>query len=267
MVNFINMTSASRPHAASPAFEFDQVRLDLDGEKLLENVSFKVPKQGIFALMGPSGSGKTLLLKLMAGLLSPSQGKVLVNEKNPWSLTEAQRHELYFQVGMLFQKNALFDSLSVGENVAFPLREKTRLSETEIDQRVTEYLSHVGLLEARHLGISEISGGMQKRLGIARALALQPTTVLYDDPTAGLDPITSRKIMMLIVKLQKQQGATAVIVTNDVLRAFEVADQIAFTFEKSLVFTGNVTETKKHPSRLVQQFIRGDVEGPLSEST
>lgn len=215
--------------------------------------------------MGPSGQGKSVLLKVLAGLLLPDQGQVLIDGRDLHDMSEADRHRLMRSMGMLFQKNALFDSLSVAENVAFPLRETTNLSASEIEAKVSYFLEAVGLSHVRQLYPDEISGGMQKRLGIARALALEPRIILYDDPTAGLDPITSRKIVDLILELQKKNSATVVAVTNDMARAFQLADRLALVTKGELVVTGSVEETRRHPDPRVQQFIRGQLEGPLTE--
>src|SRR5262249_39844909 len=150
----------------------------------------------------------------------------------------------------------LFDSLTCAENVAFPLRETTNLNEEQIQTKVDFFLEAVGLSHARNLCPDEISGGMQKRLGIARALALSPQIVFYDDPTAGLDPITSRKIVDLILQLQKELKSTVIAITNDMNRAYQMADRIAMVVEQELVMTGSVEETKNHADLRVQQFIR-----------
>jgi phospholipid/cholesterol/gamma-HCH transport system ATP-binding protein len=169
-------------------------------------------------------------------------------------------------MGMLFQKNALFDSLTVGENIAFPLREKTALSEAEIQAKVEYFLEAVGIGHARALFPDEISGGMQKRLGIARALALAPKIVLYDDPTAGLDPITSRRIIDLVLRLREENKSTVVAVTNDMARAYQMADRIAVVVDGEVIVTGNKAQTLAHKDPRVIQFVRGELEGPLTEA-
>jgi phospholipid/cholesterol/gamma-HCH transport system ATP-binding protein len=158
----------------------------------------------------------------------------------------------------------LFDSLSVLENVAFPLRETTSLQENEIRERACSFLEHVGLKQAKDLYPDEISGGMQKRLGIARALALNPEIVFYDDPTAGLDPITSKRIMDLIINLKKESNATIVTITNDMNRAFQLADRIAMVVETEIIETGTVDDTRASTDIRVLQFIHGLLQGPLT---
>jgi phospholipid/cholesterol/gamma-HCH transport system ATP-binding protein len=167
---------------------------------------------------------------------------------------------------MLFQKNALFDSLTVSNNVAFALRELAHSDEAEIQSIVLKFLDAVGILHAKDLFPDEISGGMQKRLGIARALALDPKIIFYDDPTAGLDPITSRKIIELILQMQTKSNATVVAVTNDMTRAYQLADRMVMVVDKSVVITGNKSETLAFKDPRVAQFIRGSLEGPLTES-
>ncbi|MGZ3723546.1 MAG: ABC transporter ATP-binding protein, partial [Bdellovibrionales bacterium] len=175
---------------ATGQLALNDVSMSFGGSAVLKKVSVQVAPGECLVLVGPSGKGKTVVLKLFAGLLAPSQGKVMVDGEDLNGLSRARQEKLLLQMGMLFQKNALFDSLTVGENIAFPLREKTSLSEAEIQDKVSYFLEEVGIAHARTLFPDEISGGMQKRLGIARALALAPKIVLYDDPTAGLDPIT-----------------------------------------------------------------------------
>lgn len=166
-------------------------------------------------------------------------------------------------MGMLFQKNALFDSLTVGDNVAFPLREATRSEENQIQALVQRGLDSVGLSHAEKLFPDEISGGMQKRVGIARAQALDPEYLFYDDPTAGLDPITSRKIIELIIQLQERKRATVFVVTNEVARAYQVGHRLWFVEGRSVRDLGSPDEAKRSKDPKVQQFLRGEAQGPL----
>lgn len=241
--------------------------IDFGDGHLLKDVSLQIPRGESVVLIGPSGFGKSVVLKLFAGLLRPTQGRVLVEGRDLHALKESERAELMLKMGMLFQKNALFDSLTVAENIAFPLREKTSLTEGEIQKRVTFFLEAVAIPHARDLYPDEISGGMQKRLGIARALALQPQIVLYDDPTAGLDPITSRRIIELILQLRREQKSTVVAVTNDMARAYQLADRICMVVDSELILTGGKEETLKHKDPRVAQFVRGQLEGPLTETS
>lgn len=240
------------------------VRVTFDGRDVLRDVRLAVRAGECFVIVGPSGEGKTVLLKTLAGLITPQDGEVRVKNADWRTLRGAERLNVLKSMGMLFQKNALFDSLTCGENIAFPLRETTDLDESQIQTKVEQFLEAVGLPHARALYPDEISGGMQKRLGIARALALRPEIILYDDPTAGLDPITSRKIIELILRLRTEDGSTVVAITNDMNRAFQMADRIGMVVGGTLLITGTPAETKAHPDPRVQQFIHGAAEGPLT---
>jgi phospholipid/cholesterol/gamma-HCH transport system ATP-binding protein len=249
---------------ALPAIELREVSISFSGESILEKVSLSVFQGETLVLIGSSGQGKSILMKVMAGLVPPQSGEVLIDGENILTASVARRQELMCKMGMLFQKNALFDSLSNYENIAFPLREVTDLSEEKIEQTVDQYLQAVGLNTAKHLFPDEISGGMQKRLGIARALALNPQLIFYDDPTAGLDPITSRKIIELIIDLKKRNNSTVVAVTNEMSRAYQMADRIAMVVDRSVVITGNVQQTKESNDPRVHQFVHGELAGPLT---
>jgi phospholipid/cholesterol/gamma-HCH transport system ATP-binding protein len=251
---------------ASVQLELRDVTVAFDGKPILDRVSLTVGVGESVVLIGPSGQGKTLILKLLAGLIEPDSGEALVNGEILGRLPTTKRDKIRLTMGMLFQRNALFDSLTVFENVAFPLREKAALAEAAIRARVEEYLGYVGLADARDLRPDEISGGMQKRLGIARALALEPKIVFYDDPTAGLDPITSRQVVDLINELQRRRRSSLVAVTNDMARAYQLADRIVMVVDGELIVTGSPAETRHHPDPRVAQFTRGLLDGPLSGS-
>ena len=244
--------------------EIKDLSIAFANRKILSQVNLKIREQESLVIIGPSGAGKSVLLKIIAGVLRADSGELKIAQKNIWQISEQERVNVYRQLGMLFQKNALFDSLSVGENIAFPMRETTLLSESEINKSVDYYLEAVGIAHAKNLFPDEISGGMQKRLGIARALALKPKILLYDDPTAGLDPITSRNIANLILDLKKQRGSTILSVTNDMNRAFQMADKIAMIVDSEIILMNSVEEAKKSSDARVQQFINGNLQGPLS---
>ncbi len=231
---------------------------------VLKSINLEIQAGESFVIVGPSGQGKTTLLKTMSGLVSPRNGKVFVEQKDWSTLSSKERLPLLKKVGILFQKNALFDSLTCVQNISFPLRETTALSDWEITKKAEYFLDAVGIHHARDLYPDEISGGMQKRLGIARALALDPEIIFYDDPTAGLDPITSRKIIDLIMTLKKEKGSTVVAITNDMNRAFQMADRIGMVVDQELLITGTPAETKNHTDPRVHQFIRGLLAGPLT---
>ncbi len=240
-----------------PFIELRGVSLEIAGETLLQDVHLAVGRGEAVTIMGPSGEGKSILLKIIAGLIEPTSGEVLIEGRNRSELSMSERSEFGRQTGMLFQRNALFDSLTALENVNFPQVETLGLAEVEAEGVSRRLLDAVGLAEAAERYPSEISGGMQKRLGIARALSLAPSLILYDDPTAGLDPITSRKIIRLIKDLQNRDQATLVLVTNELSRAFQIADRMAFVFRGNLVVTGSVEETRSSVDPRVSSFLRG----------
>lgn len=251
---------------ASPVLELKSVSLKFGDTTILKDVSLAVNRSEALVLIGPSGHGKSCLLKLFAGILPPTSGEVFVEGQNFLKLKEVERDVLRRKMGMLFQKNALFDSLTSGENVGFALNETTTLVADAIDKKIVEYLAAVGLGHARDRYPDEISGGMQKRLGIARALALDPQIIFYDDPTAGLDPITSRKIMDLIISLSREHGTTVVAVTNDMNRAYQLGHKLAMVVDGEVIVTGSPKETQAHSDPRVHQFIRGELQGPLTRS-
>lgn len=252
---------------ASPKeiIKLEDVTMKFGQETILKSVNLSVNSGEKLVLIGPSGEGKTVLLKLMAGILEPSSGRVFIEGKDLKLVKGQEKQELLQKMGMLFQKNALFDSMTSAENIAFPMREITELSEDDIQKKIDFYLEEVAIPHAKSLYPDEISGGMQKRLGIARALALNPEIIFYDDPTAGLDPITSRLIIDLICDLQKSNNSTIVAITNDMNRAYQMADKIAMVVDQGLVITGNPEQTKEHTDKRVSQFIRGNLDGPLTE--
>ncbi len=211
---------------------------------VLKDVQLHVPKRSALSIIGPSGSGKSILLKIIAGILNPTGGSVVLNSD---------------RVSMLFQKNALFDSFTIIENLLLPLAETVKVEGEEAIERSMKMLRAVGLDHAINLYPDEISGGMQKRLGIARALIIEPEVILYDEPTAGLDPITSRSIADLIIELHKQNQTTLVMVTNDLERAYQVSDQIAFCANHLLRILGTTAEVKNSANPEIREFIYSTV--------
>lgn len=216
---------------------------------IFQNLSIEVQPQDSVVLIGPSGVGKSVLLKIIAGLISSDEGSVATGSKN---------------IGMLFQKNALFDSFTVEENLLFPLKEKMELKGTLAKEKAARFLSAVGLKKCEDLYPNEISGGMQKRLGIARALIIEPQIILYDEPTAGLDPITSKTIAELIQTLRKEIGSTLITVTNDMQRAYQIGDQICLLAQGKLIRGGTPKEIQGTNHPMIRQFIYGLKNGPLT---
>lgn len=215
------------------------------------------------AVMGMSGAGKSTLLKCMGGLLRPTGGQLLIDGTDIARMNESQLDDVRRRIGMVFQYAALFDSLDVYENVAFGLRRHTNLKESEIADLVQERLAMVGLADTQRKMPSELSGGMQKRVGLARALALNPDIVLYDEPTAGLDPITAATIADLIVKTRDELGVTSVLVTHDIQSIIRVASRIAMIHRGRIIASGNVEEMEQCEDATVRQFMDGDTQGPI----
>ncbi|HND84250.1 MAG TPA: ATP-binding cassette domain-containing protein [Pseudobdellovibrionaceae bacterium] len=239
--------------------KLQNVSVQFQDQAILEQVSLSIEKSQKVAILGLSGSGKSVLLKTLAGLIVPNCGSLILDNIDFHKAPPHTRNSLLRRMGMAFQKSALFDSITCGENVAMPLREWGGISEAEIQNKVKEFLAAVEIPHALNLFPDEISGGMQKRLAIARALALNPEFVLYDDPTAGLDPITSRKIIELVLSHQRAKQSTMVMVTNDIQRAFQADAHIYLLHQGSLISCGLKNETLHHPHPAVKAFIRGEV--------
>ena len=225
-------------------------------QEVLKGVNLEIPKGKITFIMGRSGTGKSVLLKHIIGLMVPDRGKILVDGEDITRLSERELMRLRKRFGMLFQEGALFDSLTVGENVAFPLREHTNLSEKEIQARVEAKLAQVGLLEAIDKMPAELSGGMKKRAALARALALDPEIVLFDEPTTGLDPLMQESIARLIKEAQETHHLTCVVISHDVPVAFAIADKIAFLHEGVVIEEGSPEEIRRSQHPFVKKFIR-----------
>jgi phospholipid/cholesterol/gamma-HCH transport system ATP-binding protein len=232
-------------------------------QKVLDGLSLKVPRGRITVIIGRSGSGKSVLLKHIIGLIKPDQGQVLVAGQDITKLHDHELNTLRRRFGMLFQDAALFDSMNVGQNVAFPLREHTKLNEEEIGRAVAEKLHLVGLGGVEEKMPNELSGGMRKRAGLARAIALEPEIILYDEPTTGLDPLLTDAINRLIVETGRRLGITSVVISHDIAGAFAMADQIAMLYQGRIFASGTPAQLEQSPDPVVQQFIHGRAEGPI----
>jgi phospholipid/cholesterol/gamma-HCH transport system ATP-binding protein len=237
------------------AIRFEGVSKAFGGMTVLDNVSFDVLRGQAFCILGRSGAGKSVTLRQMIGLQRPDSGKIFVDGENVGELNAKGLARVRKQVGFLFQYSALFDSISVGDNVAFPLRRHTRLRETEIQQRVGELLSQVGLEAHRHKNPSEVSGGMRKRVGLARALALNPSILLVDEPSSGLDPVTSQEIDELLLGLKQRHGTTIVVVTHNIPSARRIGDVLAFLHEGRILECGAPEQLQQSRQELVQRFM------------
>jgi phospholipid/cholesterol/gamma-HCH transport system ATP-binding protein len=230
-------------------------------QRVLRGVNLDVATAEIMVVIGRSGGGKTVLLKHLIGLLQPDAGAVLVDGVDVTRLRGSALDKIRARYGVVFQGGALFDSMSVGDNVAFPLYEKSRLAAAEIRARVEEKLAQVGLAGMGDKNPAEISGGMRKRVAIARALVTEPEIVFFDEPTTGLDPILVNTIHHLIVELHKKSRFTAVMVSHEIPEIFRIADRVAMLHEGTIIESGLPAAVQASTNPLVQQFIQGDVEG------
>ena len=235
----------------------------LGAKEVLRGVDLTVAEGESVVIIGRSGTGKSVLLKHVVGLIDPDRGAVRVDGQDVPALSVKELLDLRKRMGMLFQGGALFDSLSIAENVGLPLREHTRIAETQVDLLVHEKLHLVGLEGVETMRPSSLSGGMKKRAALARALALNPKIMLYDEPTTGLDPITADLINRLIRRLQERLRITSIAVTHDMRSAYHIADRIAMLHEGRIHAIGTPAEIQASADPAVRQFIEGSAEGPL----
>ncbi|PYQ59245.1 MAG: ABC transporter ATP-binding protein [Acidobacteria bacterium] len=252
-------TPERRRVTREPFVEFEDVSKAYGPQQVLRGANLQVFRGEVMVILGGSGSGKSVTLRHMLGLESPDGGRVIVEEENITDLPEEELYRVRKKFGMLFQSGALFDSMTVFENIAFPLREHTEMSENEISRAVREKLELVNLPRAEQLMPVSLSGGMRKRVGLARSIVLDPKMILYDEPTTGLDPITAQKINELIIDLQSKLNVTSVVVTHDIQSAFSVGDRVAFlnhgTFE--WVGTTEAARDADHPG--LRDFLKASM--------
>ena len=236
-------------------------------KKVLCGVNLEIKDGETLVIIGGSGTGKSILLKNLFGLIKPDSGKILMDNID---ITKANKQELYKiqqQIGFVFQEAALFDSLTIEENIAFGMKNLTNLSDEEIKKRVTLCLNMVGLKDIEKLKPSAISGGMKKRVGLARAIAYKPKYVFYDEPTTGLDPIMSDVIGSLILHLKKELKITSLVVTHDMQSACKIADRIIMLYQGKVIFEGSVKDLNSTKNEYVRQFVKGSSEGPIDVDT
>ncbi|MBI5299605.1 MAG: ABC transporter ATP-binding protein [Deltaproteobacteria bacterium] len=224
--------------------------------EVLKGINLQIPENKITVIIGPSGCGKTVLLRHIIGLLKPDRGRVSIDGVDMNALDRVKQNKLRERFGMLFQHAALFDSMNVFENVAFPLREHTDLDEASIRRIVLEKLNLVGLKEIETKMPSDLSGGMRKRVGLARAIALEPEIILYDEPTTGLDPIMTEAIDNLILEMQRKLKITSIVISHDIPSSFRIADQIAMIYQGEIIEAGEPNTFRKSSHEVVQEFIR-----------
>jgi len=233
--------------------------------KVLDNLNLDIRDGETTVIIGRSGVGKSVLLKHIIGIMKADSGQVLIDGIDVTKLRGKELSNLRMKFGMLFQGAALFDSLSVGENVGFSLIEHTTLSKKEIYKKVKESLYMVGLENIEHLKPAELSGGMKKRVGLARAICRNPEIILYDEPTTGVDPVMADAINTLIKNLHDKLKVTAIAVTHDMISAYKIADRIAMLYEGKIIATGTPKEIKNTDNPIVRQFITGSAVGPITE--
>ena len=243
--------------------EYDNVCKSFDGLKVLENVSCVIPDSRITVFVGPSGVGKSVLMKMIVGLERPDSGTVRVGGENVAALGERGLYRLRRRMGMLFQDGALFDSMTAGENVAFPMRRHTRMSEGEIRRGVAERLALVGMPGCEEKYPAELSGGMRKRVGLARAIALDPEIVLFDEPDSGLDPVRTALLCELIQEIHEENGGAYTVITHDIMSARRVAEYICVLWKGRIVEAGPAEELFDSDNAFVRQFLSGEAQGPL----
>ncbi len=239
--------------------ELIDIHKSFEGKQVLKGVSLSLNDGETIVILGRSGCGKSVLLKIILRLLKQDQGSILIDGSDTTRYREEQMMPIRKRMGMLFQGAALFDSFNVGENVAYALREHTKFSEEQIRAKVSECLEFVELSGTELLMPSELSGGMKKRVALARAMALDPVYMFYDEPTTGLDPLTSRKINQLIRKLQAERNVSSIVVTHEIANAFQVADRFVVIKDGEILLTGSAAEIKGSKLKFIQDFIKGGI--------
>ena len=235
--------------------EFKDVHLYYSGREVLKGISMQIPDRRITAILGPSGSGKSTIIKLMLGLIQPTFGDVFVDGVEISKFSEEQLFPIRKKMGIVFQGNALFDSMSVGENMGFFLRENMSLPDDEVARRVQEQLHFAGLEAHAHQLPDSLSGGMRKRVAIGRALIFEPEIILFDEPTAGLDPVSSNKILTFIRQLKNEKGLGAVMVTHIIGDVFAVADDVLILYQGNIIFHDEPEKMKDCDHPFVQSFL------------
>lgn len=237
-----------------------------NGHKVLDGVNLKIEKGSTCVIIGRSGCGKSVLLKHIVGILKPDKGKVFVDGQEVTGLKDKELNGIRMKIGMVFQGGALFDSLTVGENVGFGLIEHQNIGRKELLERMEDSLSHVGLCGIENLMPAELSGGMKKRVALARAICGKPEIILYDEPTTGVDPITADSINELIWDLHDKLKVTSIVVTHDMKSAYRIADRIAMLYQGKIIAEGTPEEIQSTNHPVVHQFINGLAKGPITET-
>jgi phospholipid/cholesterol/gamma-HCH transport system ATP-binding protein len=255
--------SAPLPHVV----ELRDIGLSFDEKKVLDGVSLQVEPLDRLVVMGQSGSGKSTILRLILGILQPDCGSVFFKQFEITRLTRRKLQRIRTQIGMVYQYSALLSSRNVRDNVALPLEELTRKSRDEIDRIVDEKLEMVGMLDSKNEAPSDLSGGMRKRVSLARALVMEPELILFDEPSAGLDPVIATVIDELIISLTERSQVTSIIVTHEMDSAFRVATKMAMLYHGKIIEQGEAEAFKNSTNPVVAQFLSGSTEGPILEGS
>lgn len=246
--------------------EIQKLHKSFGSHKVLDGVSLKIEKGSTYVIIGRSGCGKSVLLKHIVGILKPEKGQVIVDNQEIGLLKEKELNAIRMKIGMVFQGGALFDSMTVGENVGFGLIEHNQLGGQELKKRIEESLNLVDLKDIQQLMPSELSGGMKKRVALARALCIKPEIILYDEPTTGVDPITADSINRLIKGLHDKLKVTSIVVTHDMKSAYMVADRVAMLYQGKIIADGTVSQIQNTDDAVVNQFINGLARGPITDN-
>jgi phospholipid/cholesterol/gamma-HCH transport system ATP-binding protein len=255
-----NETTSTSPSETESLITLSNVSKDFGNNLVLDNISLDIEKGKTTVIIGPSGCGKTVLVKHLILLIRPTSGEVYFKDKRIDNLAEEQLYDIRTKYGFLFQGGALFDSLSVTENILFPIIQHTDMRDArKLHETVKSKLAMVGMDGFQNFYPSNLSGGQQKRVALARAIALNPEVLLYDEPTTGLDPIRSDIINELVLKLQREMNATTVVVTHDMKSAYKIADRIIMLHHGKIIADGDAEHIRTHPHPIVQQFIKGEV--------
>ena len=234
-------------------------------QMILNNLNLTVRRGETKVIIGRSGVGKSVLLKNIVGLIKPDSGSIKINGVEVTDLNDRDYNKLRMEIGMVFQGGALFDSMSVGENVAFVLNEFMSLDKKTVRDRVVDSLQLVGLKDVEDMMPSQLSGGMKKRVSLARVLCMEPHIILYDEPTSEVDPITAAAVNHLIIEMRDKLKVTSIVVTHDMNSAFQIADSIAMFYRGQVIADGNPMQIKNSTHPVVQQFIKGEAQGPITE--
>lgn len=248
--------------ADDPIIVLDNVVKKYGDKVILDNLYLEVPRGKVTVVMGGSGHGKSTILKLIVGFITPSVGRVIIDGANALELNPAQRLEVQKKIGMSFQYSALFDSMNVYENIAFPLREHTRLNEEEIRAKVSEVLEKLSLPGIEEKMPSDLSGGMKKRVGVARAIMLQPKIMLFDEPESGLDPITTTSIGELIMEMRDAFDISCLVISHHLENTMRIGDKVSMLYKGKIIAEGTPDDLKDDPDPILQQFLNGRSTGP-----